>query len=255
MSTQSYDFMKRYAPLFAFAAVEKVKSDIREPVIQVAIGFPLGFFDRAVKEIAPLLRTITVSGHTIRMEPLCYPQGYGVLADYRLNEAGSKMPGTERNLLIVDVGFNTIDICSVEEGRFVKNGTGTLDRRGVAYITDSIRRTLAANYMTTISDQESIEVLRTGHFSHYGQSIDCSDLVNDAVAAYGEWLFNELAAKWEERIRRSDLIILGGGGAYVLKDFIPERYRHMVRVPKDPEYSNARGYLKIMALVVAGRTV
>jgi len=110
--------MKRYAPLFAFAAVEKVKSDIKEPVIQVAIGFPLGFFDRAVKEIAPLLRTITVSGHTIRMEPLCYPQGYGVLADYRLNEAGSKMPGTDRNLLIVDVGFNTIDICSVEEGRF-----------------------------------------------------------------------------------------------------------------------------------------
>lgn len=43
-----------------------------------------------------------------------------------------------------------------------------------------------------------------------------------------------------------DRIIIGGGGAYYIRDFIPKRLRNMVEVVEEPEFANARGFYKFL---------
>lgn len=39
-----------------------------------------------------------------------YPQAYGALADYRFDECGNAASGTAVSGLVLDIGFNTVDV-------------------------------------------------------------------------------------------------------------------------------------------------
>ncbi|MFA5519136.1 MAG: cell division protein MreB, partial [Spirochaetota bacterium] len=109
-STRSFEFMKRYSPLFVFKAVEKIHGKTGELVTDVAMGLPLSHYtDANLEELVPLLQRIEVGREVLELSASFYPQGLGVLADYRLSQTGGVNARTDRNMIILDIGFNTVD--------------------------------------------------------------------------------------------------------------------------------------------------
>lgn len=246
ISTQSYDFMKKYVPLFTYFAMEKVREKSGVDVSQVALGLPLTYFNKGEKEIKPLIDNLQVDGKQFSFDSRFYPQCFGAVCEYRMSDLGIIKPGTAEDMIVVDIGFNTVDVCTVEKGKVIPRGTTTRDKQGVCRITDGIRNSLTVERHATISDHEAVEILRNGLYIEYGKTIRCEELVNKAKKNYAEALFADLASKWENYIRRSVRILLVGGGAHLVSDHVPERYKDMVTIPENPEYANARGYLKCM---------
>ena len=123
--------MKRYSPLFVFKAVKKIHRKTGELVTDIAMGLPLSHYtDANLKELVPLLQRIEVGREVLELNARFYPQGLGVLADYRLSQAGDVNARTDHDMIILDIGFNTVDIIVVERGRIVKGESDTLERLG-----------------------------------------------------------------------------------------------------------------------------
>jgi plasmid segregation protein ParM len=246
-STRSFEFMKRYSPLFVFKAVKKIQAKTGEVVTDIAMGLPLSYYtDANVKELVPLLERIEVGRTVLELNVRFYPQGLGVLADYRLTQAGDVNRQTDRDMLIIDIGFNTVDVIAVERGRIVKGESDTLERHGVSKISLTLAREIKSRMQLDLSEQESKDVLRCGRIRVYGAERDLSELIRESAEKYMDWLIQEVRSKWTARIQRAERVIIAGGGAYYLEEHVPAEYRPLIHIPDRPEYANARGFLKAL---------
>ncbi len=246
-STRSFEFMKRYSPLFVFKAVKKIHEKTGAVVTNIAMGLPLSYYtDENLKELVPLLERIEVGRVVLESKVRFYPQGLGVLADYRLSQAGDVNRQTDRDMLIIDIGFNTVDVIAVERGRIVKGESDTLERHGVSKISLTLAREIKSRMQLDLSEQESKDVLRQGKIRVYGAQRDLSELVRELAEKYMDWLIQEVRSKWTARIQRVEKVVIAGGGAYYLQEHIPEEYRPLIHIPERPEYANARGFLKAL---------
>ena len=246
-STRSFEFMKRYLPLFVFKAVKKIQGKTGEVVTDIAMGLPLSYYtDANLKELVPLLERIEVGRTVLELNVRFYPQGLGVLADYRLTQVGDVNRQTDRDMLIIDIGFNTVDVIAVERGRIVKGESDTLERHGVSKISLTLAREIKSRMQLDLSEQESKDVLRCGRIRVYGAERDLSELIRESAEKYMDWLIQEVRSKWTARIQRAERVIIAGGGAYYLEEHVPAEYRPLIHIPERPEYANARGFLKAL---------
>ncbi len=246
-STRSFEFMKRYSPLFVFKAVKEIHGKTGAAVTDIAMGLPLSYYtDANLKELIPLLGRIEIGRTVLEFNVRFYPQGLGVLADYRLSQAGDENRQTDRDMLIIDIGFNTVDVIAVERGRIVKGESDTLERHGISKISLTLAKEIKSLMQLDLSEQESKDVLRRGKIRVYGAERDLSELIRESAEKYFDWLMQEVRSKWAARIQRAEKVIIAGGGAYYLHGHIPEEYRPLIHVPDRPEYANASGFLKAL---------
>ncbi len=242
-STQSIDFLGRYAPLLAYKAITK----IGEKVDKIGVGLPLDYY--TTRYSAPLkksLGTIEVNGEKMIFDVEVYPQGVGVLLDFRLAENGSEAEGSAANMMVLDIGFNTVDVVAVNNGSASKADSGMLERAGIAKITQELSQHLRRETNVSLSDQEAKDVLLQGSISLYGHTKDLSEVIRAITEEYIEWLLNAVQSRWEEHIQRAKVLLVAGGGAYYLKNHIPDKYRTLIQISKKPEFANARGFLKAL---------
>lgn len=248
-ATRSFEFMKRYLPLFVFKTVKDIHRRTSGVVTDVALGLPLSYYtDENLKELVPLLERIDVDCTVLESKAKFYPQGLGVLADYRLSDDGAVNRQTDQDMLIIDIGFSTVDVIAVERGRIVRDESDTLERHGVSKISLALAREIKSRMQIELSEQESKDVLRRGKIRVYGAETDLSELIRESAEKYMDWLIQEIRSRWTARIQRVEKLIIAGGGAYYLKDHVPEDYRPLIHVPDCPEYANARGFLKALDL-------
>lgn len=248
-STRSFEFMKRYSPLFVFKTVKDLQEKTGETVTDIALGLPLSHYTEAnIKDLTPSLERIAVGQTVQELQVRFYPQGLGVLADYRLSEEGSVNRQTDEDLLIIDIGFNTVDVVVAEQGKIIKGDSETLERYGVAKIALALTKEVKSQMQIDLSEQEAKDVLCRGKIRLYGAERDLTELIREAAENYADWLMQEVRSKWVARIQRAERIIVAGGGAYYLKDHIPAEYRSITDIPDHPEYANARGFLKALGL-------
>ncbi len=242
-STQSIDFLTRYAPLLAFKAVEQ----IGEKVSNIGTGLPLAYY--TPQYIAPLIKsleTIQVNDRKETFRVSVFPQGLGVLLDFLLSEEGTETGSTAVNMIVLDIGFNTVDVVAVNKGSASKEESGMLERAGISKITQALAQRLRIEMKINLSEQEAKDLLLKGEISLYGHVSDLSEVIRSITEDYIEWLLNAVLSRWEERIQRAKMILLAGGGAYYLENHIPEKYHSLIHIPKKPEFANARGFLKAL---------
>lgn len=245
MSTQNYEFLKRYSALLIFRTIEIIREQTSEDVSQIGVGLSLNFYEKGRVELRPLIEEIRVNGQEIRLMPVFCPQCYGAFCDYRLNNEGLIRPLTAQDMLVVDVGFNTVDICAITKGKISPRGSLALARRGVCIIAERLRNDLQ-ELEICLTAQEAAEAIRTRHCLAYGSYVDCTKSIDAASQIYSEWLLNEIASRWQDHIQRSAKIILAGGGAHLIREHFFRKYQDLVLIPDRPEFANARGYLKLV---------
>jgi plasmid segregation protein ParM len=251
-ATRGIDFLLTYAPLLAYKAVAGI---LRDASLQLAdllsaekrlcLGIPLAHYPRRQELQEPLSRC-HVSGDTVEFDHVeVRAQGQGILFDYVLDDQGKPVPErVNQNVLVVDIGFNTVDVLGVIEGRPSRQWSGMLENAGICRICEDLKTYLQKEFRFSLCDHVVKDVLEKGHISLYGVCHDLSTTIRKTTEAYSDWLSREINSRWDGFLKRADRLIIAGGGAYYVDDLQRQYPEQFVVVPQDSEYSNAWGFLK-----------
>jgi hypothetical protein len=151
------------------------------------------------------------------------------------------------NVLVVDIGFNTVDILGVVDGRPSREWSGMLERGGISRIGEQVGSFLQREFNFELPEQAIKDVLQKQEIALYGATKDISWAIRKASEEYAAWLLQEIRSRWEGFLKKADQLILAGGGAYYVVDSFCSIYpQEFIHVPEKPEYSNALGFHKYL---------
>ena len=252
-STRDINFLLTYAPLLVYVSLRKIAEvfeinfdDLVVAEKQLCVGLPLAQWEKYKPRFIDTLTDFQVSKDHIHLDTIeVLAQGQGVLVDYVLDDSGvEEGERGDDNLLIVDIGFNTVDVLCVEEGICSKRWSDMIEGGGICRICDIINKHLQKSEIY-LSEQVIKDVLLAKELSIYGQRKDYSTVIRDASEAYSDMLEQEIKSRWSRFSQKAQKLILSGGGAYYITNFngyAPD----FVCTPHLPEYSNARGFAKYL---------
>ena len=245
MATRSYDFILKYTPLFVY----KVIKDIGHVPSTLALGIPLGRYISKNSEVfkqeyVERVRKFVVNKEVVEIENVeIYAQGHGIYIDYLVNGGENAEDGD--NAVVVDIGFNTVDILFIDNGTPTKKNSGTLTGKGVVVIVNDLDEYLRDNYDLELSEQALKDVLMKKRIKIYGDEINLVDVITEITATYTKTIINDIESKLDKVMKSVNKIIFAGGGAHYVRGFIPDRYRKIAYVPDSPEFANVRGYYNL----------
>jgi hypothetical protein len=193
------------------------KAGIKEDGTQIVTGLPPIHKDKAWK--------LEKQGVTV------LPQGFGIYLDVKDKVKSSEM-------LILDIGFNTVDYILVSNG--MKKKGNTLEKQGVERMVEMFRSQIDISFVRQFPLQRIMEIFEKGRVSLEGENIDLSHIKQRAIDEYNEILKTRLKSEIGNLLNEIESIVLAGGGAYYIRDI-----RKDVYIPDIPEFSQARGYTKI----------
>jgi hypothetical protein len=178
-------------------------------------------------------------------------QPLGAWLDWGFNNTGQWSKGAEgRNapVLVIDQGFNTLDLFAVENGRPSERYTAG-EALGMARAAEMFISNIERRYGVSLGLHEADWQLRrlldgeAAMVYAHGEPVDVSAEINQAI--------NGLAADVLQFIRqrvRKDAgkfrIILTGGGAVALASRLIKEFPHAELAPA-PAMANARGLAKL----------
>jgi len=252
-STRDISFLLTYAPLLVYVALEQLAKkysmsfeDLAEAEKHLCVGLPLAHWEKHKVKFTDILTSFQVSGRHIRFDTIeVLPQGQGVLVDYVLDDSGNENEDRgNSNLLIVDIGFNTVDILCVEEGICSKRWSDMIEGGGICRICDILNKHLQKSEVF-LPEQAVKDVLLKKELSIYGQKNDYSTVIRNASEAYTDMLEQEIRSRWAPFLQKAHKLILAGGGAYYVGNF--SGYSPgFAYTPYLSEYCNARGFIKYL---------
>lgn len=238
-STRSYEFLRRYSGLLIHHVI---KTNNLQPD-KIAIGLPLSWYDKKADFLQELKSTM-VDGERIQADVTLFPQAVGVLMDYRLGTDGNVRSDTNKNGIVIDVGYNTVDILCFENGAAIRADSATIEKFGLSKVILELSDHIHRKHAFQLSDQEAKEAFVKKSLTLYGDVIDISEVARNVTEKYFEELISAICSRWESRLQRAEVLLFAGGGAVILKEYMPAAYAKIMAMPVNPEFSNARGYLK-----------
>jgi len=242
-STRSLDFLFEYSPLLIWMTIKKASKHFN----RLCLGVPLAYYSRR-DELKRKVERFVVSEEEFAFEEVeVRAQGQGVYLDYSLSLKGEiDEEKTSETLLVVDVGFNTIDVLAVVDGRPQREWSDMLENAGVCRICQELRGYLMREFSLDLSEQAIKDLVMKGSIRIYGAEKDLSVPLRSALKNYTSWLRQEIQSRWDGFLKGADRMIVAGGGSYYLeglKDLYPDGFVH---IPEKGEFSNARGFFKFL---------
>ena len=167
-STKDIHFLMTFSPLLAVAALEELAreelmcADILESTKKsVCLGIPLAYFHSKRSSRARAVRTCRVSGKFVDFSEVeVRAQGQGILFDFMFDEDGRPRPDRlNMNILIVDIGFNTVDILGIVKGSSSREWSGMIERGGISRICRQVGDYLQREFSFDLPEQSVKEVL------------------------------------------------------------------------------------------------
>ncbi len=166
-----------------------------------------------------------------------FAQGQGVWQDYCL-ENGVIDDGYD---VVVDVGYRTNDIIVFKDGKADK-AVSSADNKGINQITTELQTYLNKSYDINFTEQEVGRILKDKYIDISGARKDLTIVISDIVNIYIETLFDSLKANYGEILKIAKRVIISGGGAYVINEYLEKLPANVVFSKLPTEYSNVRGY-------------
>ena len=100
------------------------------------------------------LSAYSVSGDVVRFDHIeVRAQSQGILFDYMLDDQGRPVDAhINRNVLVLDIGFNTVDVLGVIEGRPNREWSGMLENGGICRICEELKTYLQKELSFSLGD-------------------------------------------------------------------------------------------------------
>jgi len=155
--------------------------------------------------------------------------------------------------MVLDIGYNTVEVIIAKDGTPVRAECGMLDHAGISRICEDLRRYLQETASIDLTEQEARHALESKYCSVYGQPYNLKTQIAKLSENYATWLFHHLQDRWGKRMQRAHVFIVAGGGAHLIKPHLPDVYFRQIYIPPEPEYTNARGFVKGLMLTLAGQ--
>lgn len=183
-----------------------------------------------------------------------YAEGVSAWVDFALDDKGNYRCVLKRAAAVIDIGGRTTDTVKILKQMTVEKANSGTCLVGVLSLYDELAQVIARHpeviaafprlKVSSIARSTIAEVLSTHRFKEFGLDIDLSAEVKAAKANVANKILRDVESRISSGFDLERLLFVGGG-ASVLQDEIKARYKQAEFVA-EPEFSNARGMLKIM---------
>ena len=236
-----YKNLEYYAPLFLYHAIKLlgkkpdiIASGLSKAQIENSQYFKEGLMDFEVNGE----KFIFDSG-----EVWILPQGAG--SKLTIDKYGGHFP-KEQDVFLgsttfvgCDIGFNTLDMFLVTDGKTNPNLFEGIEREGVMKIATQVAKKVNELHGRKITLHEAKEVINTGVYKLRGQKHPFKEYVDEIKKGYLKDLLNLVETKYGKILDKCDFISLSGGGATIFKSTDDG----FIKVPESHhEYYNAIGF-------------
>jgi plasmid segregation protein ParM len=238
----------------ALAAISGVTKATRVDLYLVT-GLPVAFYNDKDLAKGRLLGNHVVQREGRHAQSLhvtgckVIPQPFGALLSATLNDRGRII---EQDLAtgtagILDIGGKTTNLLSVNRLSEIGHETESVNV-GAWDAVRSVRRWLADNCPDLdLRDHEIINAIIDREVGYYGDIVDLTDPVEDALHPLAREVVAVASQIWNGGANLA-AILISGGGALLLGPYICDHFPH-ARVVDDPVFANALGYWRFAAYV------
>lgn len=231
--TRSETFLVRYSPLLIHNILKqsKVQPDF------LVVSLSLAEFARKRDALKKACSSFKVDDKVYSFDVEVMPQGLGIWV----------YAGQPNNAMIIDIGFNTVDIVTVLNGKIRPEFCVGYKDLGVCEIADAVSNYLNSKYNGVhIPELALIDVLNSGKYSFERKTYDISDIIEKKKRGYTDRIFTLIknSTKVGNIFDKVDEVIVAGGGAYFVDNGLKEKYRFTVA--EEPEFANVLGFLKLV---------
>ncbi len=238
---------------------------VNSPVVDICAGLPIGDFfsgtSRNETFIAKKEANLRVKVEPFQKEDApCSSyrkinigcQAIAAFLDYALDDDLEPRNVSTDRVAVVDIGGRTTDIAVILNGRNFDDTRSGTDNIGVLEVHRNLTRLLMRTYDVsdkTFSDSVIDLAVRHGQIKLWGKVVDISDLVAQARADVEQRLTSTISRRLGNG-SDLDAVLFVGGGARLFSGS-QAAFRNAV-MPRDAEFSNARGLLKNMEIQPEG---
>lgn len=236
-----YKNLEYYAPLFLYAVIKQnnIIPDIVITGLSKAQIENSGYFKEA-------LQSFEVNGETFKFENVfILPQGAG--SKLCIDEYGDNFPHKQEQFMGdttfvgVDIGFSTLDMFLVTDGKTSPNLFEGIEKEGVMKIATKIAQKVKEQHNRGITLHEAKDIIDTGVYRLRGQSHEFKEYVDEIKKDYLKELLELIESRYGDILDKCDFIFLSGGGSTIFKT----TSSGFIRVPKSAhEYFNSIGFFK-----------
>lgn len=249
IKVSNFEELKFATPLF-IKAIER-KYDIK--VVKLCLGLSLAMMDYSMDYKQHVADSTGIPFENIYL----LPQGLGSKVAYQrynldINDTSRINDTRSQNYLGVDIGFNTLDIFQVIDGKISTNVIKGYEKMGIIKIAEKIAAKVKEDHNRLIDIPICKEIISTGIMQWRGNSYDYKDYLRQCVEEYMLDLFQFIENEYSNSIDKMDNILIVGGGAALFKkvnsapkvqEYLDSKYGYgFLLVPESPEYYNVLGY-------------
>lgn len=208
----------------------------------LVLGLPPGLYnEQKTVELINKIKNITMydkNGKTIPAPPevLYIPQGSGIYFSHVLGGFGSDF---NLNIVVVDVGYYTLDTICFAKGKFISSAARSYPA-GSKFLIEKVKESFNRKYGIFISDALCEILLRNKQISHFGKEyvLDTADIVQQYYHDQVVRAIKDYASNLRQIGITVDRVIMGGGAIVWTPDL------KGAVVVNNPQMANAIGYMK-----------
>lgn len=234
-----YKNLEHYAPLFLHYAL-KIIGEVPDVIVtglSIAQIGNSGYFQSE-------LRKYTVDNQEYNFEHVfVLPQGAG--SKLTIDKYGDNFPKEQKDDLSsstyigCDIGFNTLDMFLVSDGKTSPNLFEGIEKQGVMLIAQKVAKLVHQDYGRSITLQEAREVIDTGTYRLRGKAHSYKDQIDEIKKEYLKDMIRLIESKYGKIIDKCQFISVSGGGSTLFKTTDDGFFR----IPKTAnEFYNSIGF-------------
>jgi len=176
-------------------------------------------------------------------------QGEAAFYSYIIDLDGEIIKSRAENVagvvMIVDIGYKTTDIVTMENGRYIEPLSDQLNK-GVSQIHQEVLRLTMEQHNVKKELKDMDDIVRTGKLFHNRNEYDMSNIIREAAKPFAEDIVENLYTINNGDLGSLQTILLTGGGAEIVFPYIKDILKQIVNVEKlyNAEFSNSQGYYR-----------
>lgn len=149
------------------------------------------------------------------------PQGAG--SKMCIDKYGGNFPNIQQeftgntSFVGCDIGFNTLDMFLVTDGKTSPNLFEGIEKEGVMKIATRVAKKVKEQHGRGITLHEAKEIIDTGIYRLRGHKHDFSEYVDEVKKTYLKELLALIETKYGKLLDKCDFISLSGGGSTIFK--------------------------------------
>lgn len=229
-----YQHLEKYSVMFLWKAIEKLKIK-PEDIDFIVTGLSLAQYgngEQFKKRLSKFKINKEVYDFTGKISLLAQGLGAKFAIDKFFNENSPAY-------LIIDIGFSTIDVVDVINGKVRPENVKGFSNEGIIKIARSLQEYILDNFHEVVSLKEVKEMLVTKQFVVEGTPFDLSEYISIISKKYTEQTMKTLKIRYEREFKKYSKVYFVGGGAY----FIDSSISPIIQRVEEPDYYNSLGNL------------